>query len=91
MTLKEIAKEAGVSVSTVSRVVNSRNDSFASKEVRDRIWAIVKKSGYLPNKSARELQQGKKAAKLCAAVLCAVYWAAPIPWKKIHFYLSFQE
>jgi DNA-binding LacI/PurR family transcriptional regulator len=59
ITLKEIAAEAGVSVSTVSRVVNSRNDSFASKEVRDRIWTIVKKGGYLPNKSARELQQGK--------------------------------
>ncbi|ADY56814.1 transcriptional regulator, LacI family [Syntrophobotulus glycolicus DSM 8271] len=73
MTLKEIAKEAGVSVSTVSRVVNSRNDSFASKEVRDRIWAIVKKSGYLPNKSARELQQGKKSGETVrSGSLCCI-------------------
>ncbi len=73
MTLKEIAAEAGVSVSTVSRVVNSRNDSFASEEVRNRIWAIVKESGYLPNKSARELQQGKSKGEIVrSGSLCCI-------------------
>lgn len=33
MTLKEIAKEAGVSISTVSRVINKNSTSAASKEV----------------------------------------------------------
>ena len=51
MTLKEIAKEAGVSVSTVSRVINN-NSKAASKEVQDRIWEIVRRTGYTPNSVA---------------------------------------
>ncbi len=59
MTLKEIAAQAGVSVSTVSRIINSPDDSFARREVRDRVWAIIKETGYTPNTNARELKQGK--------------------------------
>ncbi len=61
MTLKEIAAQAGVSVSTVSRIINSPDDSFARKEVRNRVWSIIKETGYTPNQSARELKQGKTA------------------------------
>ena len=38
MTLKEIAQRAGVSVSTVSRVVNGKDAKAASPEVSSRIW-----------------------------------------------------
>jgi len=72
VTLKEIAAEAGVSVSTVSRVVNSRDDSFASREVRDRVWNIVRKTGYLPNKTARELRWGKNAQPVQGGLLCCI-------------------
>lgn len=58
MTLKEIATRAGVSVSTVSRVVNSKNVKAASPEVCDRIWQIVRETGYTPNSSAQRLQKG---------------------------------
>lgn len=58
MTLKEIAKEAGVSISTVSRVINKNSASAASKEVQDRIWDIVRKTGYTPNTTARDLKRG---------------------------------
>lgn len=61
MTLKEIAKRADVSISTVSRIMNSLDDSFASKEVRDRVWAIIKETGYVPNQSARELKRNKNS------------------------------
>ena len=47
MTLKDIAKEAGVSVSTVSRVINNKGGSAASKHTQDKIWSIVRKSGYI--------------------------------------------
>ena len=57
MTLKEIAKEAGVSVSTVSRVINN-NSKAASKEVQERIWEIVRRTGYTPNSVAQNLKQG---------------------------------
>lgn len=57
MTLKEIAKEAGVSISTVSRVINN-NSKAASKDVQDRIWEIVRRTGYTPNSMAQNLKQG---------------------------------
>lgn len=62
MTLKEIAKRAGVSVSTVSRIINSPDDSFARKEVRDKVWAIIRETGYVPNQTARELKRKQSSA-----------------------------
>lgn len=67
MTLKEIAAKAGVSASTVSRIMNSPDDSFARKEVRDRVWQVIRETGYVPNQTARELKQGKKAGPKAAA------------------------
>ena len=61
MTLKEIARQANVSVSTVSRVINQKNTKAASPEVQERIWEIVRKSGYTPNATARSLKLGQKA------------------------------
>lgn len=58
MTLKDIAKEAGVSISTVSRVLNSNNPKAASPAVRERIWEIVRKTGYIPNTAAQNLKRG---------------------------------
>ena len=58
MTLKEIAQEAGVSISTVSRVINQGNSNVASKEVQNRIWEIVRRTGYIPNSNARNLKNG---------------------------------
>lgn len=56
MTLKEIAKRAGVSVSTVSRVINHKNAKAASREVQDKIWEIVRETEYVPNINARNLK-----------------------------------
>lgn len=57
MTLKEIAKEAGVSISTVSRIINGNSSNAASKEMQDRIWKIARAGGYVPNTSAQALKQ----------------------------------
>ena len=61
VTLKEIAKEAGVSVSVVSRVLNPQPDRNArfSEETAKRIRATVKKLGYQPNRAAQFLKRGK--------------------------------
>ncbi len=53
MRIKDIAKIAGVSRSTVSRVVN--NYSNVSKETRENVMKIIKKHGYVPHASARIL------------------------------------
>lgn len=58
MTLKEIANLAGVSISTVSRVINHSNTKVASKEVQDNIWKIVRETNYIPNSTARNLKLG---------------------------------
>ena len=84
MTLKEVAARAGVSVSTVSRIINSPDDSFARKEVRERVWAIIKETGYTPNLNARELKQGKSKARNTS-----VFWAAPERWMTIPSLHSF--
>lgn len=57
MTLKDIAKEAGVSISTVSRIINGNSSNAASKEMQDKIWSIARAGGYVPNTSAQALKQ----------------------------------
>ncbi len=75
MTLKEIAREAGVSISTVSRVVNNNTPGAASKEVQDRIWEIVRRTGYAPNSAARNLKMGEKKAAQTASRSIACLFA----------------
>jgi LacI family transcriptional regulator len=52
-TIKDVAKAAGVSIQTVSRVINNRPD-VASK-TRKRIQRIIKEVDYRPNAIARSL------------------------------------
>jgi LacI family transcriptional regulator len=52
-SIKDIAKLAGVSPSTVSRVVN--NKKYVKMEVRDRIMALVEETGYVANNAARSM------------------------------------
>ena len=51
MTLKEIASLAGVSPSTVSRVINHPGSKAASREVENKIWEIIRETGYIPDNS----------------------------------------
>lgn len=48
-----IAKEAGVSTATVSRVLN--NHPSVSKETRQKVIAVINKTNYLPNPLAKGL------------------------------------
>ena len=53
MTIKDIAERCGVSVSTVSRVLNHHPD--VSQTVRDRVLQVIDEVHYVPNNSARDL------------------------------------
>jgi len=53
VTLSDVAKRAGVSSKTVSRVVNNQGE--VSKETRERILAVIQETGYHPNLFARGL------------------------------------
>ena len=53
MTIYDIAKEAGVSASTVSRVINGKQG--ISEKTRKKVQALLKKYNYIPNEAARSL------------------------------------
>lgn len=53
LRLEDIAKKAGVSRSTVSRVVN--NQLNVSDKVRQRVLKVIQETGYSPNAAARTL------------------------------------
>lgn len=53
LTLEEVAKLAGVSRSTVSRVVNK--PEHVSPKNRERVLKVIKETGYQPNQAARIL------------------------------------
>ncbi len=55
MTIKDIARESGYGVGTVSRVLN--NNPNVSEEARERIMEIVNKYHFQPNTNARHLKQ----------------------------------
>ncbi len=56
-TIKEIAKIAGVSRSTVSRVLN--HDENVSDRTRAKVQSIIDKMGYQPSQVARSLITGR--------------------------------
>ena len=55
MNIRDIARLAGVGVSTVSRVINDYPD--VKDETREKILKIIKESNYIPNNSARILKK----------------------------------
>jgi len=55
MTIKDIAREAGYAVGTVSRVIN--NNPNVSPAARARIRAVIEKYNFRPNTNAKHLKQ----------------------------------
>jgi len=60
VTIKDIAKEANVSPSTVSRVLSG--NAKISKETTERVLRAIEKLGYIPNASAKSLVKRKAFA-----------------------------
>ena len=67
-TIYDIAEKAGVSASTVSRVIN--NYPYVNKETRARVLKVIAESNYIQNDSARSLatQNTRMAGILIADV-----------------------
>lgn len=59
-TLKDIADRAGVSVSTVSRVINNDPARAASPKTAEKVWKIIHEMQYVPNEAARMLIHGSQ-------------------------------
>lgn len=61
MTIKEIAAKAGVSIATVSHVIN--HTRYVSPELVDKIEAIIEESGYSEKikKKVRKIRSGRSS------------------------------
>lgn len=57
LTLEDIGRLAGVSRSTVSRVINDQ--ASVRPEVRERVQDVISRTGYTPNVAARTLVSGR--------------------------------
>ena len=56
VTIADVAKAAGVSVPTVSRIVNNKED--VADETRQRVREVIRALGYIPHAQARHLRRG---------------------------------
>lgn len=61
VTIKDVAREAGVSVATVSYVVNERTDVKISEETRKKVLQVINLLNYSPNQAAKALASNKKS------------------------------
>lgn len=70
-TIKDIAKAAGVSIATVSIVLNGKGrERKISQETQQRIYKIAQDLNYVPNQSAKKLRSAQKDS-----YAIAFYWA----------------
>ena len=58
VTIQNVAKAAGVSVSTVSRVLNEKDD--VASDTQDRVRAVIDNLGYTSNLAARSMRSRRK-------------------------------
>lgn len=70
VTLRDVARAAGVSPSTVSRIINGKGSKCASAAVQKRVWDAVRKTGYVPNQSAKQLKEGAGTPPVPPTISC---------------------
>ena len=54
LTIKDIARISGCSVSTISRVINDRPD--VRPETKEHVLKVMREAGFVPNTNARQLK-----------------------------------
>ncbi len=67
VTIKEIAKKAGVSRGTVDRVINNRGS--VKSETKEKILKILEKENYKPNIFGKMLANNKYSKKMIGVIL----------------------
>lgn len=77
ITIKDVAREAGVSKSTVSRVL--ADNSRISEETKDRVKKVIEHLGYQPNITARNLAKSRtKTLGVVLPIDASDYFGNPI-------------
>ena len=77
MNIYDIAKKAGVSIATVSRILNNKGN--VKKSTEDKVLAVMQELGYTPNAFARALGLNsiKSVGVLCSDV-SDIYYAKAV-------------
>jgi LacI family transcriptional regulator len=65
ITLRQIAKLAGVSLSAASRVINDKPG--VKPEVREHVWQVIREYGYIPDQDARSLAAHRSNKRLSSS------------------------
>jgi DNA-binding LacI/PurR family transcriptional regulator len=73
VTMKEVARKAGVGIATVSRVLN--NSARVEPATRKRVQGVIRRLGYRPNVQGRRLV--KQAAEMVCFVLSNRHFVNP--------------
>ena len=65
VTSRDVAREAGVSVTTVSFVLNGRDEHGISAETQRQVHEAARRLGYVPSAAARSLRLGRSNVVMC--------------------------
>ncbi len=57
ISIKDVAKIAGISIATVSRTIN--NKDRVTKQTRERVRRAIEKTGFSPNALAQNFHRGR--------------------------------
>jgi len=71
ITIADVAREAGVSVPTVSKVLNGRDD--VAPHTRDRVSGVLASSGYRPRRRLREALPQARLVEMVITDLASAY------------------
>jgi len=81
-TIKDVAERAGVSISTVSRVLNGKSKDHMRPETEERVLQVIRELDYSPNRYARILKKQRTGVIGCLPQIspissspnCSVVW-----------------
>ena len=68
ITIKDVAKEAKVSVATVSRVINKKK--YVNSQTKEKVKSAIEKLNYIPNEVARSLY--RRTSKTIAVIVPSI-------------------
>ena len=94
ITIHDVAREVGLSIGTVSGILNGRNN-FADTTVK-RVWDVAHRLNYTPSTSARSLRQGcdsrREKTSIILHIACSSHMPPLIGSETEHaFFLSSME
>lgn len=77
-TIADVAKAAGVSISTVSRILNGKQD--VAQATRERVQQVIEEFGYIPHAQAQRLRAGRTRN---IALLFPIHYPGNLPYNPL--------